>query len=86
MDAEVSKLWEAAVEDGDPEHLPREALLDMDSSGGRAEFFNAKVREESGENETPETVQPLTDDSTGDERAAYFEARMAGAEIAEESE
>ena len=78
LESEVQKLWEASVRESDPEHLPSEALLDLDNPRDRAALIDERL---SPPPDPAETVAPLSEDATSDERAAWAEARAAGAEI-----
>jgi hypothetical protein len=58
----------------------------MDTSAGRAEYMNSAIKEADSDDDSPDVVEPLSDDSTAEERSAYFEARINGAEIEGETE
>ena len=75
-------MWEASVRESDPEHLPTEALLDLDKPADRAQLIDERL----SPTPDPEPVAPLADDASDADRAAYTEARMAGAELTEEAE
>jgi hypothetical protein len=85
LQKEVNDLWEAALREGDPQHLEADAVLDLDSSSDRAAYMNERLREDE-EHEPAATVEPLYEDSTPEERTAYFEARMNGAKVEETEE
>ena len=82
LQSELDTLWKAAVEEDDPEHLPQDKLLDLDKPRDRAALIDERL----SPTPDPEPVAPLADDASDAERAAYTEARLAGAELTEETE
>lgn len=79
-DAEVQELYNHAVEAGSVDDLPQDKLLNLDTPAGRSEYMNERFKDDDAAHPA-ETVAPLTEDSTSEERAAYASARFDGAQI-----
>jgi hypothetical protein len=78
LQSEVDALYEQATYQGDPRHIEDGAVRDLTNRRDRISHIDERIAEPV---EVPETVEPLGEDSTPQERIAYMDHRINGAEV-----
>jgi hypothetical protein len=81
--SEVDNLYDKAVYEGDPRHVEDGAIRDMGNKRDRISLINERIAEKDPGELTDVVVEPLGEDATGKDRAAFIDARLAGAEVAD---